>query len=139
MPGTGTRAGLFRTIILTMIRLDAPPRRGVLFLASGTRRTKALRRSLLRYPDDTSNRAGPLHRLFAEDGHAPQHAPLAGGKIRARVQRAAVVPHQAVARAPDMLVDERRLLLVIKARLQDGVAFLPRQAFDLARHLAVDV
>jgi hypothetical protein len=41
-----------------------------------------------------------------------------GGKIRARVQRAAVVPHQDVGRAPDMLVDELRLLLVIKELLQ---------------------
>src|SRR3954452_21817363 len=81
----------------------------------------------------------PLCRLFAENCHAPQQAPLTGGKIRACVQRAAIVPHQDVAGPPDMLVDELRLLLVIEQLLQDRLAFLARQAFDLARHQTVDI
>ena len=55
------------------------------------------------------------------------------------MQRAAIVPHQDVAGPPHMLVDEARLLLMIEQRLQDRVAFRAGQAFDLARHQAVDV
>src|SRR6202035_2798092 len=80
-----------------------------------------------------------LHRLFAEDGHAPQQAPLARGEIAARVQRATVVPHHDVADAPDMLVDEFLLLLVIKKLLQDRLALLARQAFDFPCHQAADI
>jgi len=55
--------------------------------------------------------------FFAEDDHTSQRAPLAGGKVRARVQRAAVVPHQDIAPAPGMLIEESRLLLVIEQLL----------------------
>src|SRR5438552_7031571 len=83
---------------------------------------------------------GPrLCRLFPANGYAPQEPSLVRGKIRAGVQRAAIVPHQQVARAPDVLVDELALLLVIEQLLQERIAFSPRQAFDLARHQTVDV
>src|SRR5205807_9686245 len=98
-----------------------------------------LARDRFDFPNDTKSCATLLHRLLAEDGHAPQQAPLAGGKICARVQCATVVPHQDVAGAPDMLVDELRLLLVVEELLKDCVAFLPRQTFDLARHQAIDI
>src|SRR2546430_8461120 len=83
--------------------------------------------------------ASPLYRLFAKDGDTPQQAPFAGGKIRARMQRAAIVPHQYVAGAPDMLVDEFFLLLMTEQLLQDRIALRPRQALDFARHQAVDI
>ena len=63
-----------------------------------------------------------LHRLLAQNSDAPQQPPLAGGEIRARMQRAAIIPHQDVARAPHVLVDEAWLLLMIKQCLQDRVA-----------------
>src|SRR5215217_1599299 len=88
---------------------------------------------------EQENVSDALHRLFAKNCHASQQAPLAGGKIRARVQRAAIVPHQDVAGSPDMLVDELRLLLVVEELLQNRFALLARQAFDLARHQAIDV
>src|SRR3954470_6779494 len=80
-----------------------------------------------------------LYRLFAEDGDTPQQAPLAGGKICARVERTAVVPHHDVTRTPDMTVNEPGLLLVIKQLFQDRVALFPRQPFDLAGHQTIDV
>src|SRR5215471_15272549 len=80
-----------------------------------------------------------LNRLLPQNGHPPQQAALAGGEIGARMQGAAVVPHQDVARPPDMLVDELSLLLVLEELLQERVALLPRQAVDLARHQAVHV
>src|SRR6202022_4087416 len=80
-----------------------------------------------------------LHRLFAEDGYAPQQPPLAGREVGARVERAAVVPHQNVARAPDMFVHELRLLLVIEEPLQDRIAFVASKTFDLARHEPIDI
>src|SRR5262249_12825257 len=79
------------------------------------------------------------YRPFAEDGHAAQQAAFARGKIRARMQRAAIIPHQDVVEAPDMLVDKFRLLLVGKQFLQECVAFFPWQALDPAGHQPVDI
>src|SRR5204862_8299842 len=50
-------------------------------------------------------------RLLSEAGHAPQQPPRVRAEIGARVQRAAVVPHQEVAGTPDVLVDELAPLL----------------------------
>src|SRR5207237_2769330 len=94
-----------------------------------------------RAPDVSTARdaGGLLHRLLAQNSHAPQQPPLAGGEIRARMQRAAVVPHQDVAGPPRMLVDEAWVLLMIEQRLQDRVTLQTRQAFNLARHQAIDI
>ena len=56
--------------------------------------------------------------LLAENGHAPEEPALIGGEIRARVQRTPVVPHYDVAGAPDVPVDELRLLLVVEQELR---------------------
>src|SRR4051812_33449654 len=81
----------------------------------------------------------PLDRLFAKDGDTPQQAPLAGGKVRARVERTAVIPHHDVTRTPDMTVNEPGLFLMIKQLFQDRFALLPWQPFDLAGHQTIDV
>src|SRR4051812_14448405 len=79
-----------------------------------------------------------LDRLLAEHGDAAQQAALGGIEIGAGVQRAAIVPDQEIARPPDMLIDELRLLLMVEERGEQAPALLLRYALDLARHQAVD-
>src|SRR5262245_5359387 len=69
-----------------------------------------------------------------------QHQPaLGGGKIGARVRRAAVVPQQQVALAPHVLVDELAPLAMVPQQVEQRIALLVRQAKDFHGHQAVHV
>src|SRR6266700_477692 len=69
-----------------------------------------------------------------------QHQPALGrGEIGARVRRAAVVPEQQVAHAPDMLVDEFPLLGMIEDLVEQRRALLLWHVEDADRHQPIDV
>jgi len=56
-------------------------------------------------------------RPYRSGNRGAQHQPaLIGGKVAPRMARAAIVPEQKIAEAPDMLVNEFRLLGVIEQR-----------------------
>src|SRR5262245_8390678 len=76
-------------------------------------------------------------RLLAEDGDAAQQAALGRREVGAGMQGAAIVPHQDVADAPDMFINELALLLVIEQRVQQLLALGRRQAFDGNGHQPV--
>src|SRR5262245_1133160 len=59
-------------------------------------------------------------------------------KVRPRVDRAAVIPHQEIAEPPDVLVDELAPLADRVKLLQGRVALRGVEAFDTRGHEPVD-
>jgi hypothetical protein len=80
-----------------------------------------------------------LHRLFAEDGHAPQQAPLARRKNSCARATCSGCPTSGC--RPGARHARRRTSAAPgdQRASADRVAFLPRQAVDRARHQAVDI
>src|SRR5262245_55386574 len=74
----------------------------------------------------------------AVDRAAAKQAALLLREVGARVDRAAVVPHQEIAELPDVLEDELAPLADVVELLEDGIALLGAQAFDARRHQPVD-
>src|SRR4051794_16753835 len=75
---------------------------------------------------------------LAFDGAAAQQAPLFLRKVSARVDRAAVVPHQEIAKLPDVLEDELAPLADVIELVEDGIAFRLIEIFEPRGHQAVD-
>src|SRR5688572_17995070 len=59
-------------------------------------------------------------------------------EVGPRVDRAAVVPHQKIARPPDMLIHEAAPLADLVKLLENRVALLRAEALDARRHQPVD-
>src|SRR6266516_7800135 len=76
---------------------------------------------------------GPL------DCRSPHQPTLRRREIRARMGRAAVVPQEEVADAPDMLVDKFLLLGVVEHGVEQRAALFPRHVDDADSHQPVDV
>src|SRR5262245_31164493 len=89
-----------------------------------------------------SNRARRPGCLLVEraafDGAAAKQAALLLREVGARVDRTAVVPHQAIGELPDVLEDELASLADVVELLQDGIALLGAQTLDARRHQPVD-
>ena len=64
-------------------------------------------------PNQAVGQAALIGVVVALDCDAPQQAALVGREVGAPVHRAPVVPHHQVALAPDVLVDEIRLLRMV--------------------------
>src|SRR5262249_40747510 len=77
--------------------------------------------------------------LRALDGGTEHQPALVGGKIVARMRRAAVVPYDQIADPPLVAVDELRLLRGVEQRTEQRVALLGRKAVDSYGHQPVDV
>ena len=56
-------------------------------------------------------------RLLTQDRNTTHQASLGRGEVGTCVQRAAIVPHQEIADAPDVFVDELLLFLVIEQEI----------------------
>src|SRR6266571_2949029 len=73
------------------------------------------------------------------DRRSPHQPTLRRRKIRARMGRAAVIPEQEVADAPDVLVDKFLLFGVVEHGLEQRAALFLRHVDDADRHQPVDV
>src|SRR5215831_2845759 len=76
---------------------------------------------------------GPL------DGGSQQQATLIRREVGARVAGATVVPDHQIALAPDVGIDEFRLLTVIEEKVQERVTFRFGHALNFNRHQPVHV
>src|SRR3989440_6002831 len=73
------------------------------------------------------------------DRRSPHQPTLRRREIRARMRRAAVVPEEKVADAPDVLVDKLLPLGVVEYGLEQRSALFPRHVDDADGHQPVDV
>src|SRR6266568_7046858 len=87
----------------------------------------------------SSVRARSIRPPGTPDRRSPHQPTLRRRKIRARMGRAAVVPEEEVADAPDVLVDKLPLLGVVEHGLEQRVALFLRHVDDADRHQSVDV
>src|SRR5580704_10797464 len=55
------------------------------------------------------------------------------------MQGTAIIPQKQIVRAPDVLVDELRLLLMFEQRVENFLALLFRQSLDRNGHQAIDI
>src|SRR5580704_17851133 len=101
---------------------------------------KKLRRgSFTAFPATSLRDYWILVQRLALDGAAAQRSALFARPIGAGVQAREVVPHDEVARPPDVLVDDGRILGDREQPLQQRFAFIAVHAFDPHRILAGDV
>src|SRR5438552_3537740 len=75
---------------------------------------------------------------LAFDSAAAKEPPFLFREIGARVNRAAVIPHQEIAALPDVLEDELAPLADLVELLQNGFALLLAHLLDACRHQAID-
>src|SRR5712692_6574219 len=84
-------------------------------------------------------RARSVRPPAALDRRSPHQPALRRGEIRARVGRAAVVPEEELADAPNVLIDKLLPLGVVEHGLEQRGALFLRHVDDADRHQPVDV
>src|SRR5258706_607716 len=77
--------------------------------------------------------------LAASDRRSPHQPTLRRRKIRARMRRAAVVPEEQAADAPDVLVAKFLLLGMVEHGVEQRAALFLRHVDEADRHQPVDV